>query len=411
MAEPMYDPILIEGEQLQPPHVEALATAPMSDAEIDERYVGGEVRIVLEQARYPLKQIPDVVQSSDYNLQPDFQRRPRWSREKQSRLIESLILNVPIPPVFLYEQEFGRYEVMDGRQRLTAISQFYGNEFSLQGLKLWPELNERKYSELPEQVRRGIDRRFLSAIVLLHETAKSADQADTLKQLVFERINTGGEDLSPQEKRNALFPGPMNSLCISLSRLPSLCRMWSIPEPDASENAETVGWTPPQELLDNEFYKTMGDAELVLRFFAHRQRQKFWRGGTRLDEYLDQYMKAANAMPSETLAALEIVFKETADLAYSVLGESAFWLWRSRGGADVWIQRATYIAYDPIMYGFSRCLSGKTQLLAKKAEIQAGLPGFYKSHYEDFDGRKTNPADIRRRDEVFLEFLQKFTQE
>lgn len=407
----MHDPILIEGEQLQPPHEEALAAGPMSDAEIDERYVSGEVRIVLEQARYPLKQIPDVVQSADYNLQPDFQRRPRWSREKQSRLIESLILNVPIPPVFLYEQEFSRYEVMDGRQRLTAISQFYGNEFPLQGLKLWPELNDRKYSDLPEQVRRGIDRRFLSAIVLLHETAKSADQADRLKQLVFERINTGGEDLSPQEKRNALFPGAMNSLCIKLSRHPALCRMWGIPEPEQGEIAKAPNWNPPQDLLDNEAYKTMEDAELVLRFFAHRQRQKFWRGGTRLDEYLDQYLKAANAMPPKTLTALEETFKNTADFAYSVLGESAFWLWRSRRGADALIQRATYIAYDPIMYGFSRCLGHREKILARKAEVKDRLQSFYIAHYEDFDGRKTNPVDIRRRDEAFLNFLKEFTQE
>ncbi|MFG6468854.1 DUF262 domain-containing protein [Roseateles sp. BYS87W] len=407
----MHDPILIDGEQLKPPHEEALAAAPTSDAEIDERYVSGEVRIVLEQARYPLKQIPDVVQSADYNLQPDFQRRPRWSREKQSRLIESLILNVPIPPVFLYEQEFSRYEVMDGRQRLTAISQFYGNEFQLQGLKLWPELNDRKYADLPEQVRRGIDRRFLSAIVLLHETAKSADQADRLKQLVFERINTGGEDLSPQEKRNALFPGAMNSLCIKLSRHPALCRMWGIPEPEEGEISKAPNWNPPQDLLDNEAYKTMEDAELVLRFFAHRQRQKFWRGGTRLDEYLDQYLKAANAMPPSTLSALEETFKNTADFAYSVLGESAFWLWRSRRGVDALIQRATYIAYDPIMYGFSRFLEHRDKILARKSEVKDKLQGFYIAHYEDFDGRKTNPVDIRRRDEAFLNFLKEFTQE
>src|SRR6185369_14704328 len=108
----------------------------------------------------------------------------------QSRLMESFIMNVPIPPIFLYEVAYSRYEVMDGLQRLTAINEFYSDKFALTGLDQWPELNGMSYSTLPEQVRRGIDRRYLSSIILLQETARDELEAIRLKQLVFERINS-----------------------------------------------------------------------------------------------------------------------------------------------------------------------------------------------------------------------------
>ena len=79
-------------------------------------------------------------------------------------------MNVPIPPIFLYEDRYSHYEVMDGLQRLTAIFEFYTGCTCLEGLDQWPELNKRRYSQLPDQVRRGIDRRYLSSIILLQET-------------------------------------------------------------------------------------------------------------------------------------------------------------------------------------------------------------------------------------------------
>ena len=102
--------------------------------EINEKYKKGEVRIITEQARYPLNTIVNLVSSEDYILNPEFQRRHRWDVSRKSKLIESFIMNVPIPPIFLYEVEYSIYEVMDGLQRLTAISQFYEDEFELQDL-------------------------------------------------------------------------------------------------------------------------------------------------------------------------------------------------------------------------------------------------------------------------------------
>ncbi len=212
---------LLNGEKLQFSHLTEMSSSTYSDNDINKKYVAGEVRIVTEAARYPLSTIPKLLASGDYELNPEFQRRHRWHPQRQSKLIESLIMNVPIPPIFLYEDRYSHYQVMDGLQRLTAIREFYENKLELAGLEEWPELNGRTYKTLPEQVRRGVDRRYLSSIILLQETAKNEAEANRLKQLVFERINSGGVRLEPQESRNAIYDGPLNRLCIELSRTPS----------------------------------------------------------------------------------------------------------------------------------------------------------------------------------------------
>ena len=158
----MPDDSLFGGEELDWGMQPEPDPATLSDAQIDKKYTAGEVRIVTEQARYPMSTVPQLTQSGNYNLNPEFQRRHRWSQEKQSRLIESFIMNVPVPPIFLYEDEYSHYEVMDGLQRLTAITDFYEDRFALTELEEWPELSGRTYSRLPEQIRRGIDRRYLS---------------------------------------------------------------------------------------------------------------------------------------------------------------------------------------------------------------------------------------------------------
>jgi len=121
---------------------------PRSDKTINEKYKRGEIRIVTEQARYPLDTIENMIDSGKYDLNPEYQRRKRWDTQRKSRLIESFIMNVPIPPIFLYEVDYSVYEVMDGQQRLTAIYDFYKGEYELEELDYWQELNGKKLSKI-----------------------------------------------------------------------------------------------------------------------------------------------------------------------------------------------------------------------------------------------------------------------
>src|SRR5690606_36572657 len=125
-----------------------------------------------------------------------------WDPKRKSRLIESLLVNVPIPPIFLYEIEYNKFEVMDGLQRISTIISFFKDEFKLDGLELWEELNTLYFSDLPEELRNSINRRYLSAIIILKESNKNKEKEAELKKFVFERLNTGGMELSPHEIRN-----------------------------------------------------------------------------------------------------------------------------------------------------------------------------------------------------------------
>lgn len=391
---------LFPGEQVEFAIDESAVAAIGSDDDLNQRYADGAVRIVTEQARYQLSQIPQMVASEDYRLDPEFQRRHRWDRLQKSRLIESIIINVPIPPVFLYEVGYAKYEVMDGLQRLTAISDFYENKFALEGLKEWPELNGRTYDTLPEAVRRGVDRRYLSSVVLLQETAKDPEEAQRLKQLVFERINSGGVNLSDQESRNAIFDGKMNRLCLRLSRHPALCRTWGIPEPD---DDELQGQDPRPEVQEHQTYRDMGDVELVLRFFAYRQRIENQDGA--LKDFLDRYLQKANFYSDDVLTKLEALFVETISLAEALLGEEAFFLWRRRTTGWGWYQRPTTAVYDPMMFALSMHIDKRDALLAKKVEIRQLTKEMYEREYDQFQGRYTNKENLRRRNDLFSELF------
>lgn len=383
------------------PVAAVLETSP-DDEEIVARYISGEIRIVTDQARTQLTEIPAVIESGRWELRPDFQRRGRWSAAKQSRLIESFIMNVPIPPIFLYEYEYSQFQVMDGLQRLTAIEAFYSDELELTGLEYWQVLEGRRYSELPLQLRQGIDRRYLSSIVLLYETAQNSAQAEQLKQLVFERINSGGEPLTAQESRNALSKGPLNEILPRLARTASFCRAWDIPEPDESELS--TGEVSP-EVLQNEKYRQMEDVEMVLRFFAHRQ-----RGGQdaprRLRPLLDEYWKEGNrTLGRGTVEAVGDIFVKTVNLAEAVLGERAFHIRRDRNGERSWVPRATLLAYDSVMAAFSKFIDEKDVLIDRRKVVLERLEHLYDDNSAAFDGRRTDPKDLAARDALIESLL------
>lgn len=200
-----------------------------SAEEINQKYAKRELRIVTETNR---EQLPNFVQAMQregwLKLQPFYQRRQRWDDKRKSKLIESFIMNIPVPPCFLYESDLARYEVMDGQQRISAIADFYENRFKLKGLEQWPELNGLIYDRLPSEIRRGLDRRSISYIVLLKESANTRDEELLLRQQVFERLNTGGVELENQEVRHCIYHNEFDDLLIELSRHPAMRDAWGL---------------------------------------------------------------------------------------------------------------------------------------------------------------------------------------
>jgi hypothetical protein len=384
-----------------------------TDEELNSRYAKGEVRIVTEQARYPLAGILKMLQEEiegeggnkepRYKLDPEYQRRHRWSNERKSRLIESFLMNVPVPPVFLYERDLARFEVMDGRQRLTALSDFYADKFELTGLQYWSDLDGRKYSELPAKVRDGIDRRYISSIILLKETAANEEQAAMLKKLVFERLNSGGVKLGSQETRNAVYNGPLNRLCLELSENEKFRRMWGIPlDPKPEEKSadeESDETTDESTTAGLRMFEKMEDVEVVLRFFAYRKIDDFKAGLNKISDFLDKFIVAGNKFPEEGRVQYREMFEATVDFLWDVLGSEAFTL------LDPSKQRPTKIVYDSLMFTANSpdVVPHRTKLVENKAVLRGELEAMYKKNQNLFAGRKTNFKDTQDRNRCVSE--------
>ncbi|WP_437591339.1 DUF262 domain-containing protein [Sorangium sp. So ce1000] len=396
-------PHLLKGEKVS---FDDDANKPKAtDEELNSRYAKGEIRIVTEQARYPLAGIltmlKDNIEGEDgkkqlrYMLDPEYQRRHRWSVVRKSRLIESFLMNVPVPPVFLYERDLARFEVMDGRQRLTALKDFYAGEFSLTGLQYWSDLNGRTYFQLPSKIRNGIDRRYISSIILLKETATDEEQAAMLKKIVFERLNSGGVKLGSQETRNAVYNGPLNKLCLELSENNTFRRMWGIPlepAPEQTDEDEADEAADGSTNTGKRMFEKMEDVELVLRFYAYRQIDSFKAGLNKISEFLDRFIVEGNRFHESLLTEYRSMFESTVAFLWDVLEADSFCVIGSS-------KRPTKIVYDPMMYvaNSAAVLPHRAKLISRKDILRSELAAMYKQHQALFSGRRTNFADTQAR--------------
>ena len=150
----------------------------------------------------------------------------------------------------------------------------------------------------------------------------------------------------------------------------------------------------------------MGDAELVLRFFAYRQRKALQKSS--LESYLDYYLERGNYFSDELLSRLEMLYLDTIKLTYDIFGEKAFYLYRNRKTGWSWYERPTTAVFDPMMMSLSERLASKDILISKKNSINSGLVEFYTKNYDKFEGRNTNPAALEERDARFNEFFDGF---
>ncbi|HEY9794439.1 MAG TPA: DUF262 domain-containing protein [Leptolyngbyaceae cyanobacterium] len=369
----------------------------MSDGEINAKYEKGEQRILTEINREKLPNFVEALKKPDYmDLRPFYQRRARWDSKMQSRLIESFLINIPVPPIVLYETKFNSYEVMDGQQRISAIQAFYENRLKLTGLELWPELNGRNYAELPGKIRAGIDRRSISSIVLITESASNPEEALLLKQLTFERLNNGGVDLSSQEVRNCLYQGKFNSLLLKLARHPIFAEAWGLPI-ETPEKTEGVS----NKLAKNKLYQKMEDAELILRFFSLRHADNFQSG---LERFFNLYMIRSLKFSDEDIKFLKNLFLETMTLAHTIYEETLFKPFDPE--SNTWKNRAHKTYYDAVMVGFSRNLPHANVLVERKVRvIEKTKELFRKDESKLLIGAGRTKADIQERLRLFDDML------
>jgi Protein of unknown function DUF262 len=367
------------------------------DDEINAKYGARELRIVTESNREQLPNFVEALKRPGWmKLRPPYQRRPRWDRERQSRLIESFIMNIPVPPLFVYESDLAKYEVMDGQQRITAILEFYTNIYKLEGLEQWRELNGRIYDKLPSEIRKGLDRRSISYTVLLKESASTSEEETLLRQQVFERLNTGAVKLSHQEIRNSLYQGRFNTLLGELTKLAMYRSAWGVPPYSPSEE-ETLS----DELAKNTNYIRMRDIEIALRFFALRHVEHYQRG---MKGFLDLYMIRARSFTDEDIAFLKQLFERALQLGSNLYDGALFRPWDSK--SERWMEKPQVAFADAVMVGLSRHLDEQEKLKDRRdAVVAATKQLFVDNPAGTFSGRANTKDDVRDRIRLFDEML------
>jgi hypothetical protein len=332
---------------------------------------------VLEVADQGLLTLANLITSGAIDIAPNFQRRERWNPEKQSRLIESFLTNIPVPPVYLSEDSevLGSYAVIDGKQRLTAISTFFQSDLVLRGLNRLPLLNGLRYSQLPNEIRNPLGMKALRTTTLLRQSDPE------LKHEVFLRLNTGGEVLNPQEIRNVAYRGPTNDLIYQLAENEFLRRQLKVVPPSSPA------------------YRQMVDAEYVLRFLALSQTWRSFKGDLR--GAFDFFMQQNRFPPPSALDLYHGKFRACITAAEAIWGSWAF----KRLGRDQVIAGL----YDAQMVALSELNESHHEVLIRLRDrvMTETFALFEDGRFDEAVRLGTNtPARLRERIETMLRTLR-----
>ena len=189
-----------------------------------------------------IKELCEKMHKNKLDVQADFQREYVWDNkaELKSKLIESVLLKVPIPVIYTAEMPNGREVVVDGQQRLTTFREFCINKFKLSKLKILEDLNKKEYSDLSSEMQERIDFYKIKVVKILQTSHPD------IKFEVFERLNKGSVKLNDQELRNCIYRGTFNEFLKKLVSNSDFLKLQNLEESD----------------------KRMKDVERVLRFFA-----------------------------------------------------------------------------------------------------------------------------------------------
>ena len=260
-------------------------------------------KIITKESDLQIRNVCEDHQRGRLILRPDFQRHFIWSAEKSSRLIESALLDVPLPTVYLFEEADGTKSVIDGQQRLTAFVSFVrgnfldsGRPFVLSNLKVLQDLNGKKFSSLEEAQQDKIRDTMMRSILFL----KGSDS--DLKYEVFERLNTESTSLKDQELRNCVYRGPYNDLLKRLAENTDYRFLMGFPKGPA---------------------KRMQDVEFVLRFAAFYH-ANYLNYTSPMKRFLNHDMKDHQRISEKNAKKLEEAFKRALRNIRSLLGNKAF---------------------------------------------------------------------------------------
>lgn len=260
-----------------------------------------ERRIFTEQGDPEIDSLHRKYKRGKLIIQPEFQRHFVWDAKKSSRLIESALLDIPLPAIYLYEESNGKEIIIDGQQRLTAFFSFIDGKFpdertfKLTGLKEFRRLNRKSFNEIGEELQDKI------LYCKIRTIAFKRESDEDLKYEIFERLNTGAVLLNFQELRNCIYRGLYNELLKELSKDNDFMYILGLKEP----------------------HKRMKDIELVLRFAAFYH-STYLNYKPPMRRFLDTNMEKYQNISESDASELRGSFKNAVSIIRSLLDTSAF---------------------------------------------------------------------------------------
>lgn len=258
-----------------------------------ELRLSGDRKVILEKADRSLSELHRWYKNGRIVVDPEWQRNYVWDKTRASKLIESFLIDIPVPVIYMAKNK-QKYEVIDGLQRLTSVFKYFDNEFPLKGAEILTELNGKTFKEMDFSYQTKLEDSVLRSFEL------SSSDSD-MHFIVFERINTGSVKLNDMEIRNCLFRGPLNNLL-----------------KDLSTNSDFIS-----SLSQKGYKDRMQDRALVLRFLAFYERthHKCDKG---LKKFLNEFLETYRFAGDEKIEEYRKVFSKCMKASLTVFGNAAF---------------------------------------------------------------------------------------
>lgn len=328
----------------------------------------------------------DMYENEELIISPEYQRLFRWSEDKESRFIETLILELPLPPIFVIEVEEGKYELIDGLQRISSYLHFRGvklptkdSPLELTDCDIIPELNGLSYDSFPKSLQIKLKRNFIRVEVLRKESDIN------LRYHMFKRLNSGGEILSEQEIRNCtirILNPDINDFMIKLS-----------------ENSDFINTIC--NISQEEINKKKNE-ELVLRFFTLKNDLENYIYP--FDEYLTRYLEnVATTKYHFNYEEEQINFEKTFKILNKILGKDIFATQLSSGNYQ---SNFVLYLYDGLILGIQDFLDELDDFgdIDKLKELFISI----KSNEEIYKKRTGSKSNIKSRISIINSLLKDF---
>lgn len=307
--------------------------------------------IKIDRVQFSIFELKRRYDRGTVQLDPEFQRNFVWKTRQKSELIESVIMGIPLPLIYMAETMEGNLVIVDGRQRLTTFFSYLNNDFAINGLRILPELNGYKFEDLEKDEKLRKFAADIEDFQLVIQIIKYPTP-DRVRFDIFDRVNRGGTPLNNQEMRNALYQGHSTVFLNQLA--------------DREEFKRTTGYSiSPTH---------MKDRYIILRavtFYLWKEHKLYRKDGNEvkyrsdMEEFLGYGMEQLNRMQDEERQRLEILFCEVMNSVFVLLGADAFRIPTDSGRK----RPVSMTLFESLFYFFALLIESGKQYLGKAIRL------------------------------------------